>query len=154
MLIVSQASSIRTLARLVPLYPSLHKALSQKLFGLCNQVFGGSTHRTTDGLLDATVNLYAVLHFLGGKVGGTNLWRNCLDEVLQLSWFAWLALRTTFPSSAQLGHKAIGYLRSPDGKPLNPVLHADTTTGDPLTTVTLNLDKLKCGVSAICALLR
>ena len=100
------------------------------------------------------MNLYAILHFLGGKVGGTNLWRNCLDEVLQLSWSAWLALRTTFPTSAQLSHKAIGYLRSPDGKPPNPVLYADTMTGNPLATVALNLDRLKYGVRAIGALLR
>lgn len=110
-------------------------------------------HPATDCLLDATVNLYAVLHFLGGKVGGTNLWRNCLDEVLQFSWSAWLALRTTFPTSAQLSHKAVGYLCSADGKLPNPLSHADTT-GNPLTTVAFNLDKLKSGVSAINALLR
>ncbi|KAH0839963.1 rRNA processing/ribosome biogenesis-domain-containing protein [Lanmaoa asiatica] len=146
--------SIRTLAQLVPLYPSLHKALSQRLYALCNQIFSGSVHHTTDGLLDATVNLYAVLHFLGGKVGGTNLWRNCLDEVLQFSWSAWLTLRTTFPTSTQLSHKAIGHLRLSDGKPPNPLSQADATTGNPLTTVALNFDKLKCGVSAIGALLR
>lgn len=154
MLIICQTSSIRTLAQLVPLYPSLHKALSQRLYALCNQVFTGSVHHATDSLLDATANLYAVLHFLGGKVGGINLWRNCLDEVLQFSWSAWLSLRTTFPTSAQLSHKTIGFLRSADGKPPNPLLRADTMTGNPLALVALNLDRLKCGVSAIRVLLR
>jgi len=153
MLIICQSSSVRTLAQLVPLYPSLHKALSQRLFALCHQIFSGSVHYATDGLLDATTNLYAVLHFLGGKVGGANLWRNCLDEVLQFSWSAWLTLRTTFPTSAQLSYKA-GYLHSPDGKLPDPLSHTDTMTGDPLTTVALNLGKLKCGISAISALLR
>ncbi|KAG8218676.1 hypothetical protein J3R82DRAFT_4343 [Butyriboletus roseoflavus] len=151
---VPKTSSIRTLAQLVPLYPSLHKALSQRLYALCHQIFSGSVRHATDCLLDATVNLYAALHFLGGKIGGANLWRTCLDEVLQFSWSAWLALRTTFPTSAQLSHKAIGYLCSADGKLSNPLSHADTTTGNPLTTVALNLDRLKSGVSAIGALLR
>lgn len=145
---------MRTLAQLVPLYPSLHKALSQRLYALCNQIFTDSVHHATDSLLDAAVNLFAVLHFLGGKVGGINLWRNCLDEILQFSWSAWLTLRTTFPTSAQLGHKAMEFLRSADGKLPNTLLHADTMTGNPLTTVALNLDRLKCGVSAITALLR
>ncbi|KAF8557047.1 hypothetical protein OG21DRAFT_1505880 [Imleria badia] len=149
-----KTSSIRTLAQLVPMYPSLHKALSQRLFALCHQIFSGSVHHATDSLLDATVDLYAVLHFLGGKVGGTNLWRNCLDEALRFSWSAWLTLRTTFPTSAQLSHKAIAYLRSPDGKLPSPLSQADTMTGNPLTTVALNLDRLKCGISAIGALLR
>lgn len=100
------------------------------------------------------MGLYATLHFLGGKVGGTTLWRNCLDDALQFSWSAWLNLRTTFPTSAQLSHRAIAYLRSPDGKLSNPLSQAHTVTGDPLTTVALNLDRLKCGISAIDALLR
>lgn len=154
MLIINQALSIQTLAQLVPLYPSLHKALSQRLFVLCNQIFSGSVHHATDNLLDATVNLYSVLHFLGGKVAGTNLWRNCLEEILQFSWSAWLALRTTFPTSAQLSHKAIGHLRPPDGKPPNLILHANTIIGNPLEAVAFNLDRLKYSVSTISALLR
>lgn len=154
MFIIYQSSSIRTLAQLVPLYPSLHKALSQRLFALCHQIFSGSVHHTANSLLDATANLYAVLHFLGGKVGGTNLWRNCLDEVLQFSWSAWLTLRTTYPTSARLSHKALGYLRSPDGRLPNPLSHSDSMTGNPLTNVALSLDRLRCGVSAIDALLR
>ncbi|KAF8138503.1 rRNA processing/ribosome biogenesis-domain-containing protein [Boletus edulis] len=145
-------SSIRSLAQLVPLYPSLHKALSQRLFAVCHQIFSGSTHHATESLLDATVNLYAVLHFLGGKVGGTNLWRNSLDEVLQFSWSSWLTLRTTFPTSAS--HKVTAYFRSPNGKLPDSLLHADAMAGNPLTTVALNLDRLKCGVNAIGALLR
>lgn len=153
-LIICQTLSIRSLTQLVPLYPSLHKALSQRLFALCHQIFSGSVHQTTDSLPDAAANLYAVLHFIGGKVGGTNLWRNCLDEILQFSWSAWLTLRTTFPTSAQLSHKTIAYLRSPDGNLPKLVSHADTTTDDPLATVALNLDRLKRGIIAISALLR
>ncbi|KAG6378759.1 rRNA processing/ribosome biogenesis-domain-containing protein [Boletus reticuloceps] len=122
-------SSIRSLAQLLPLYPSLHKALSQRLFALCHQIFSGSTYHATESLLDATVNLYAVLHFLGGKVGGTNLWRNSLDESQRIS-----------------AHLMANY-------PI-PLLHADAMAGNPLTTVALNLDRLKCGVNAIGALLR
>lgn len=147
--------SIRSLAQLIPLYPSLHKALSQRLFALCHGIFSGSIHRATDDLLDASADLYAVLHFLGGKVGGANLWRTCLDEVLQFSWSAWLSLRTTSPTSIQSSHKAMGCFRSSNGNLPNHLSHTDTTmAANPLTATALNLDNLKCGVSAIVALLR
>ncbi|KAG9317497.1 rRNA processing/ribosome biogenesis-domain-containing protein [Chiua virens] len=147
-----KTSSIRMLAQLIPLYPSLHKALGQRLSALCHQIFSGSV-RATDTLVDATANLYSVLHFLGGKVGGTDLWRNCLDEALQMSWSAWLGLRTTFPTSAQMSHNVIAHLRTPDGKLPDLISYGDATR-EPLTRITLNLNRLKCGVSAISALLR
>ncbi|KIJ70145.1 hypothetical protein HYDPIDRAFT_121614 [Hydnomerulius pinastri MD-312] len=141
--------AIQTLAQLVPIYPSLHKALSSRLFALCHHIFNGSAFQTTDGpLLSAAARLHATLHSLGGKVGGANLWRNSLDAVLQSSWSALSALRTTFPTSAaQFSQHAFGYTQPGNDD-------VETISGNPLTTVALNLDRLTCGVTAICALLR
>ncbi|KAF9247388.1 rRNA processing/ribosome biogenesis-domain-containing protein [Melanogaster broomeanus] len=138
--------AIQSLGQLVPIYPSLHKALSQRLFALCNHIFSGSAPQVTDGpLVDATASLYSALHFLGGKVGGANLWRNSLDAVLLSSWTAWLALRTTYPASAaQFHQQAFGHAQPVSGEPSND------NTGGPLTA----LDKLKCGITAVSALLR
>ncbi|KAF9226650.1 hypothetical protein BS17DRAFT_775931 [Gyrodon lividus] len=146
---------IQSLGQLVPIYPSLHKALSQRLFALCNHIFSGVALQATDGpLFDATANLYAALHFLGGKVGGTTLWRNSFDAVLQSSWAAWLALRTTFPASAaQFNQQAFGRVQTVSDGP-GSLPYAETISDDPLTAAALNLDRLKSGITAICALLR
>ncbi|KAH7887577.1 rRNA processing/ribosome biogenesis-domain-containing protein, partial [Phlebopus sp. FC_14] len=124
----------QTLGQLVIAYPSLHRGLSSRLFALCHSIFGGSAPRVTDTqLLNSTAALFASLHFLGGKVGGANIWRSSLEGVLRSSWSAWAALRTTFPSTSQ------------------PTQDAPAESS---TTTALNLDKLRCGISAICALFR
>ncbi|KAF8842739.1 hypothetical protein BDN67DRAFT_965401 [Paxillus ammoniavirescens] len=147
--------AIQSLAQLVPIYPSLHKALSPRLFALCNHVFSGGAPQVTDGILfDATANLYATLHLLGGKVGGAALWRNSLDAVLHSSWTAWLSLRTTFPASAaQFNQQSFGHVQTANGEAGNPPF-TETTPDDPSTTAALNLDRLKSGITTICALLR
>ncbi|KAH7930701.1 hypothetical protein BV22DRAFT_1000146 [Leucogyrophana mollusca] len=129
--------SIRTLATLVPLYPTLHRALAAALTALCLQILNGSAPSATDEeLLESASRLYAVLHFTGGKVGAANLWKKSVDETLQFSWTAFLALRTTFPEQ--------NYSAS----------HAGPASDDPLISVPLNLDRLRCGVAALCDLLR
>ena len=124
------------------LYPSQVKASSSKLFTLCHRVFSGSAPQETGNrLLNATAELYSVLHYLAGKAGGANAWRSCLDTVLQSSWTAWAALRTTFPKSAT--HSSV----------VTP-LNTEGSTSDPPTATANCLDRLKCNVTAICALLR
>ncbi|KAG6337232.1 hypothetical protein ID866_1862 [Astraeus odoratus] len=140
----------QTLNQLVTLYPSQQKASSPKLFALCYRILGGSAPQSTDSrLLDATAELFSTLHYLGGKVGGASTWRTCVDTVLQSSWVALAALRSTFPSRATY---MIG----------QNVLNVGSTTpsyfgplpGEPPMAVALSLDRLKCNISAICALLR
>ncbi|KIK92288.1 hypothetical protein PAXRUDRAFT_830084 [Paxillus rubicundulus Ve08.2h10] len=147
--------AIQSLAQLVPIYPSLHKALSPRLFALCNHIFNGAAPQIMGGTLFATAaDLYATLHFLGGKVGGAALWRNSLDAVLQSSWTAWLSLRTTFPASAaQLNQQSFGQFQTASGEAGN-LPYTETTHDDPTTTAARNLDRLRSGITAICALLR
>lgn len=139
----------QVLSQLVMSYPSQHKALSSKLFALCYGVFGGSSPQPTDSrLLDVTADLFSTLHYLGGKVGGANTWRSCLDAVLHASWAAWTALRTTFSNS--MTHLS--------GKTLNmegtTPSYFGSLPADPLVANALCLDRLACNITAICALLR
>lgn len=136
----------QVLSQLVMSYPSQHRALSSKLFALCYSVFGGSSPQPTDGrLLDVTTDLFSTLHYLGGKVGGANTWRSCLDVVLHASWAAWTALRTTFPNSmTHLSGNMEGTAPSYFG----------SLPADPLVANALCLDRLACNITAICALLR
>ncbi|KAI6105876.1 rRNA processing/ribosome biogenesis-domain-containing protein [Pisolithus sp. B1] len=139
----------QVLSQLVMSYPSQHRALSSKLFALCYGIFGGSSPQPTDGrLLDATAHLFSTLHHLGGKVGGVNTWRSCLDAVLHASWAAWAALRTTFTNN--MTHLS--------GKMLNMEGTTPSYFGplpaDPLVANALCLDRLTCNITAICALLR
>lgn len=100
-------------------------------------------------LVHATADLFATLHYLGGKVGGAHVWRSCLDTVLQSSWMVWVALRSTFPSSVThwSGHCPW------DNENANP-LHLGPLPEDPSTMIALLLDRLKCCIITLCALLR
>ncbi|KAL4076160.1 rRNA processing/ribosome biogenesis-domain-containing protein [Scleroderma citrinum] len=141
--------AIQTLSQLVTLYPSQLKASSSKLFTLCHRVFSGSSPQETDGhLLDATTELFSVLHYLAGKAGGASAWRSCLDNLLQSSWVAWAALRTTFPKSATYSSG-----NSPSNTE-NTTPYFGPLPGDPVIASANCLDRLRCNITAICALLR
>ncbi|KAH7911569.1 rRNA processing/ribosome biogenesis-domain-containing protein [Hygrophoropsis aurantiaca] len=128
--------SIRTLTTLVPLFPTSHRSLTSALSSICLRILNGSAPPGTyDELLKSASKLYSVLHLTGGKVGAANLWRKSVDETLQFSWTAFLALRTTFPDQNY------------------PVSHVGLASDDPLVCIPLNLDRLKCGVVALCDLL-
>ncbi|KAG5648889.1 hypothetical protein DXG03_000238 [Asterophora parasitica] len=90
---------LETLARLVPLYPTLHRASHSALSALSLRFLNGNAPSpTSTSLLEAASGLYAVLHYTGGKIGAANLWRKSADETLSFGWAAFFALRTTFPS--------------------------------------------------------
>ncbi|KAI6047488.1 rRNA processing/ribosome biogenesis-domain-containing protein [Pisolithus marmoratus] len=144
-----RALATQVLSQLVMSYPSQHRALSSRLFALCYGIFGGSSPQPTDGqLLNVTADLFSALHYLGGKVGGVNTWRSCLDAVLQASWVAWAALRTTFPNS--VSHVSWKMLNVEGSAPS----YFGPLPGDPVTANALCLDRLNCNITAICALLR
>ena len=88
---------LTTLARLVPLFPTLHRASHPALATLSLKFLNGSApHPTSRALLEAATRLYTNLHFTGGKVGAPNLWRRTVDETLASAWTTFFALRTTF----------------------------------------------------------
>ncbi|EGO02144.1 hypothetical protein SERLA73DRAFT_120785 [Serpula lacrymans var. lacrymans S7.3] len=125
-----------TIASLVPLHPTSHRGVTSALNAMCLRLLNGSAPQPTDRmLLDAASNLYAVLHLTGGKVGAANVWRKSIDETLTFSWNALAVLRTTFPGQ--------NFPVSQHGAPI-----------DPLGSIPLNLDRLRCGVSVLRDLLR
>jgi hypothetical protein len=93
---------LTTLARLVPLYPNLHRPSYAALSALPLRFLSGNAPIPINKtLLEAASRLYATLHFTGGKVGAANLWRKALDETLGFIWSAFFALRSTFPTEGQ-----------------------------------------------------
>lgn len=123
---------LNALTELIPLYPSLHRALQQQISALTLKCLNGSTPRpTSSDLLEAASSLYSVLHLTGGKVGGTSYWRKSLEDTLAFAWDAFHRLRSTF-SESQSG-------------PSNE---------DPLIYVPLNMDRMRVAVHVLCDLLR
>ncbi|OAX43989.1 hypothetical protein K503DRAFT_730190 [Rhizopogon vinicolor AM-OR11-026] len=126
-----------TLKDMVILYPSLHRALSISITDMCHRILNGSApQRTNKRLLHSAANLYAALHYTGGKVGAANLWKKSVDETLQCLWAALMGLRTTFPVMN------------------SPLPSCGLSVDDPVLAVSLNLDRLQCSIAALCSLLR
>lgn len=95
----SQILALSTLAQLIPLFPTLHRASYAALSSLSLSFLNGRAYCPTDGaLLESASRLFAILHFTGGKVGAANLWRKSVDETLVFGWNAFIALRSTFPN--------------------------------------------------------
>ncbi|KAI0050180.1 hypothetical protein FA95DRAFT_1555880 [Auriscalpium vulgare] len=131
--------ALDTLVALIPLFPTLHKALHGPLTGLCLRQLNGSAPQPTNAaLLEAASRLYAVLPVTGGKVGAAALWRKELDETLAFAWTALLSVRTTFPHDARL----------------YPPRSQQPSNEDPLVTVPLNIDRLRCATVILSDLLK
>ncbi|KAG6868167.1 hypothetical protein C0993_006835 [Termitomyces sp. T159_Od127] len=128
---------LTTLARLVPLYPTLyrqsHAALSTLVLCFLN---GSAPNPTNDSLLKSASRLYTALHFTGGKVGAASLWRKSLDETLIFGWNAFLALRSTFTSTSETANV-----------PNSP------TIDEALISIPLHMDRLRCCTIILCDLM-
>ncbi|KAI0346803.1 hypothetical protein BDW22DRAFT_1386488 [Trametopsis cervina] len=132
-----QTLCLKTLAHLLVNYPTLHRPLQQSLSSTVLRYLNGSSPKPVPHvLLEASSTLYSVLHHTGGKVGAAAQWRKSLGDTLQFSWNAFTKLRSTYPVTDQHG-------RTPT--------HAEE---DPLTSVPLQLDRLRTGVFIITDLLQ
>ena len=157
---VRQLLSLAVLARLIPLYPTLHRPQHTALQSLCLKFLNGSVPRPTDAaLLEAASRLYSVLHFTGGKVGAVNLWRKSLDETLAFTRSALLSLRTSFPSEGKFMSTSSNLYFIPDVMDFSQGhSHAPNQPGasteDPIIWLPLNIDRLRCGVFILCDLVR
>ena len=91
------------ISKLLYLYPNLHRASYSALSSLAlNDLDGSAPNPTVASLLDAASQLYAALHFTGGKINGANLWRKSIEDTILFGWNAFYALRTTFPIGEKL----------------------------------------------------
>lgn len=130
--------AIDALSVLVPLYPTLYKALHGRLSAFCLRRFNCSAGQPMDRpVAQATSRLYAVLSVTGGKVGAASLWRKSVDEILSIGWASLHALRTSFSNDTNMA----------------PSRQAQPNLEDAIVTVPLNLDRLQCAVLALCDLL-
>jgi hypothetical protein len=85
-----------TLTRLVPIYPTLHRALYPTLSSLSLRFLNGTPDKPTNAaLMENASKLYSVLPFTGGKVGSAALWRKYVDETLAFCWDALSSITTT-----------------------------------------------------------
>jgi hypothetical protein len=145
---------MKSLARLVPLYPTLNRASYPALSSLSLRFLNGSApNPTSEALLEAASRLYTVLPFTGGKVGAANLWRKAVDETLAFGWSAFLALRTTFPEEGKkfwinitpiAFHLRIG----------RNIPHQLAISNESQIAVPFNLDRLRCCTVVLGDLLR
>ncbi|KAI0320268.1 rRNA processing/ribosome biogenesis-domain-containing protein [Amylostereum chailletii] len=131
--------AFHSLVQLVPLYPTLHKALQGQLSNLCLRELNGSSPKPTDTpILQAASKLYSVLPTTGGKVGAAGLWRKSVDETLAFGWEAFVGLRTTFSQDVRT----------------YPLRVSLPPQNDPMTSIPLNMDRLKCAVVVLGDLLK
>ena len=94
---------MKSVAHLVTLYPTTHRASSTNLTSFClGYLNGPSSCWTKTDIMNSASELYSVLHLTGGKVGSVNLWRKSIDETLSFGWDAFMSLRTTFISQGKV----------------------------------------------------
>lgn len=151
-----QLLAIDALSVLIPLYPTLHKALHGRLSAVCLRQFNGTVGQPMDDLLArATSRLYSVLAVTGGKVGAAVLWRKSVDEILSVGWASLYAIRTTFPNdgrSDQLSTISNCALKQSSAN-VAPPKQYQPYKEDATLSIPLNLDRLRCVVLALCDLL-
>ncbi|KAJ3935036.1 MAG: rRNA processing/ribosome biogenesis-domain-containing protein [Lentinula lateritia] len=128
---------LKTLARLIPLYPNIHRASHATLVSIVSRIFFQSApNHISQQLVEPACLLYSVLHYTGGKVGAANLWRKSLDDSISSAWTAFICVRTTFPDE--------------NGRfPQVQLLHEE-----PATSVTLNMERLCMYIQVIGNLLQ
>ncbi|KAJ3907656.1 rRNA processing/ribosome biogenesis-domain-containing protein [Lentinula edodes] len=128
---------LKTLARLIPLYPNIYRASHASLLSIVSRIFSQSApNHISQQLVEPACLLYSVLHYTGGKVGAANLWRKSLDDSISSAWTAFIGVRTTFPDE--------------NGRfPQVQLLHEE-----PATSVTLNMERLCMSVQLIGNLLQ
>jgi hypothetical protein len=144
-----QVLYLNILTRLVPLYPTLHRALNASLTALCMRLLEESASGKSYGsIAEAAANLYAVLPCTGGKAGAVLLWRSALEENMTFTMNAIGNLRTTIAkgqSGAEAGLSSrLFVLGNSQMRPQNPEI----------VPIALALGRLRCGVVVLSALMR
>lgn len=88
--------AINSLTRVLPLYPTLHRALHPQLSTICLQLLDGSpVVPLSSETIDSASRLYAILHHTGGKVAAATLWRKAVDDTIMFAMAAFRSLRTS-----------------------------------------------------------
>lgn len=145
---------LTTLTRLIPHYPTLHRASHAALSALSLRFLSGTAPAPTSApLLKAASQLYTVLHLTGGKVGAANLCKKSVDETLAFGWTAFLSIRSTFPHQG-IFLSPISLSIFSDTRHLGNNIPPPAAVNDPLINIPLNVDRLRCSVIILCDLFR
>ncbi|KAG8961176.1 hypothetical protein FRC03_005682, partial [Tulasnella sp. 419] len=130
---------IKTLSSLCQLYPSLMKAQQTHLYKVSLADLSGSQPARCLDLVRASAILHAHIHYTGGKVGGSGLWRKSLDSALGTASECIRYLRSTFTrETTERLHARLDH----------PPIPQDAVIGIPSS-----LDRLRCTVLLICTLM-
>ncbi|KAK7695777.1 hypothetical protein QCA50_000414 [Cerrena zonata] len=128
-----------TLSQLIPLYPTLHRALQNALTKLTLKFLNGSAPKPMSSeILSSASKLYSLLHYTGGKVGAAAQWKKSMDDTIAFAWGSLVNTRTTFPAS---GTSEVGALHN-------------GPQDDPVLNIPLHLDRLRAAVKVLCDLLQ
>ncbi|GJJ07200.1 hypothetical protein Clacol_001400 [Clathrus columnatus] len=136
-----QKLCLESLARLIPLYPTLHRQLQSNLSTFCSGLLSGKPVGSDPTMVERTCNVLSVLHLTSGKVASSTSWRKTLDTSIVNAWFAFGCLRTTFPR-----------LESHQNHTTQPTFKHPPT--DPLLAIPLSLDRLKSVICLVIHLLK
>lgn len=141
---------LETLSHIVPLYPALHRSLSDSLSKFSLLYLNGAAPQPVPvQLVQSASQLFSVLHHTGGKVGAATQWRKSMDDTISFAWGSLLSLRTTF-SIGTCCHKSslIALLTVAYAGNMKDV-HPPVISEDPMIAVPLNLDKLRTSVAVL-----
>ena len=145
--------SLYSLTRFVTLFPTQHRALHTDLLALSSKLLNFSAYEKVDErVLAAVSQLLSALPFIGGKVGAANLWQKSVTETLASAWSAFLGLRSTFPTGSEFKsspNRLSHWYRTLARSPVTP-----PSVGDPLVSIPVNLDRLRCYITILCDLLK
>ncbi|KAJ7068467.1 hypothetical protein C8F01DRAFT_1208022 [Mycena amicta] len=146
-----QVLILSTLTRLIPIYPTLHRASQPALSALSFAFLNGNPFKPPNQkLTSAASQLYAVLHLTGGKVGAANLWRKSVDDTLAFGWTSFSSLRTSFPVEGSFHPCSVYLAQLLQGRLPQP----PADSNEPLTSIPLNLDRLRCCIVVLANLFR
>ena len=138
---------LESLTEIVRVFPTSHRSMTDPLSRLCLRILDGSTRSTPSSIASAASRLYASLHVTGGKVGGSALWRKGVDETIVFVRKALGNLRTSYAVEGESSSIDCKFVLL-DLKGIPP------SSNDPLSSVSLELDRLRCGVELLCRFLQ
>ncbi|KZT62855.1 hypothetical protein CALCODRAFT_462159 [Calocera cornea HHB12733] len=135
---------LRTLSHMLYLYPNAHRSLQSSLNKLClENLKGASPTPSPAALRQATATLFAMVSVTGGKVGAADRWNKNMLGALRAAADCVKVLRATSQPPAQtplLDHvEVFSFPPFPE---------------DPLDTIPIALDRLRCMASVVEALFR
>lgn len=134
---------------MVSSFSAVHRPIAGTLSSVSLSFLNGSPFSTSPELVKSACRLHACLHLTSGKVAGPSSWRKSIEETVEFCRTSLGALRITFAAEGECFDLYLNHiLMETSGSRIPPSLT------DPLELVTLNVDRLRCGIQLLRCLLR